>query len=270
MNEYIQNLMTVLPELVTPMMVLYTVLGIFGVLLLAFICLVAYAHLPFGAIKALEKQGAPDHIKKIGKKQFYISSLKAYVILIPDLLSPIVVPFLLLFTKREDEKLGSLNGIWGNDMSINGDVRTADDSELYTFSTDLNNQEEIAKCYWAKGHHPRSFYARWVWLGLRNRASMLNINLGKHVVRGNGPGAAFEFWSSNGTPWITYTDKWEWIVRKVNDTEGNPVVQIMSLEPLGENYTIRRYFGHKVPVSYKEWDMAMLAIVGWSLRKRKK
>jgi hypothetical protein len=236
-------------------------------ILLVFILIVAMAHLPFGAIRALNKTPVPDHIKKIGRKQFFQSSLMSYLILPFDLLSPAIVPFLLFFTKKEDNQLRFLNGIWGNDMSINGDVRKLDDSGLYEFSTDLNNAQEIEMCYWAKGHHPRSFYARWVWLGSRNRASMLNVRFGKEVRTGQE--AEYEFWSSNGTPWIQASDKWEWIVRKVLDKEGIPVVSIMSLEPVGGFY-VRRYFGHKIPVAYKEWNKAMIAIVGWSIRKRKK
>ena len=37
-------------------------------------------------------------------------------------------------------------------------------------------------CYYARGHHPRSFWARYVWVGLRNRASQLSKDLGEPVT----------------------------------------------------------------------------------------
>ena len=86
-------------------------------------CLLIYAHLPFKAIQLLNQSSAPDEIKEAGRKQFWKTSLLSIAILPLDLLSPVVVPFLLLFTKWEDERLGLFNSIWGNDASINGDVR---------------------------------------------------------------------------------------------------------------------------------------------------
>lgn len=38
--------------------------------------------------------------------------------------------------------------------------------------------EARAACYWAEGHHPRSRWARYIWLGWRNRASKLAHDLG--------------------------------------------------------------------------------------------
>lgn len=235
----------------------------------AFLLLVCYAHLPFGAIRALYKTNVPYHIKQEGKKQFYRSAIKQYMILPFDLLSPIVVPFLLLFTSTSANRLKFFDNIWGNDVSINGDLRNPETGVLYVIQNDTSNQQEIDLCYWAKGHHPRSFYARWIWLGLRNRASMMNVMFGKEVITGAGANSGFEFWSSNGSQWITASDRWEWLVRKVNDANGNPVISIMSLEPVG-NFYVRRYYGHKIPVIYAEWNKALIAIVGWSIRKGSK
>ena len=33
--------------------------------------------------------------------------------------------------------------------------------------------------YYAKGHHPRSFWARYIWLGWRNRASLMSLERGQ-------------------------------------------------------------------------------------------
>lgn len=113
--------------------------------------------------------------------------IRGLIVLIPDLIAPVVVPIALLFTKWEDEKLPWLFRFWDNDASINGDVRTDDITnewggwDLKPVPLEKDSQAAIDMCYWAKGHHPRSFYARWVWLGLRNRASKMSEMVGVHV-----------------------------------------------------------------------------------------
>jgi hypothetical protein len=63
---------------------------------------------------------------------------------------------------------------WDNDVSINGDHQVP--------ATLADTPEARAACYYAPGHHPRSFHARWVWLGLRNRASALAAMLGRKLT----------------------------------------------------------------------------------------
>ena len=100
-----------------------------------------------------------------GSKSLMGAQLKCLLVVIPDMLSPFVVPIALLFTKREDNALPKLFAWWDNDASINGD------REEYW---DPNYQ---GVTYYANAH-PRSFWARYVWLGWRNRASRLSQMLG--------------------------------------------------------------------------------------------
>lgn len=83
---------------------------------------------------------------------------------------------------------------YDNNISINGDglewvvdpVNGVDyDGILYGRKPmPLEDTPEVrAKCYWMKGHHPRSRLARYVWLGLRNRASKIALKLGPVVPR---------------------------------------------------------------------------------------
>jgi len=97
--------------------------------------------------------------------EFIKLSGKSLVILIPAMLAPIVVPIALLFTPWEADKLPKIFAIWDNDVSINGD--NAADWGLDNF----NN------AYYAKSP-PRSFWARYIWLGWRNRCSRLVEVLG--------------------------------------------------------------------------------------------
>lgn len=89
--------------------------------------------------------------------------------LLANLLAPVVVPIALLFTKWEDERLPRWARAWDNDASINGDEFRWVDGKALPVSLSPDDQEAIASCYWAPGHHPRSYWARFVWLALRNR-----------------------------------------------------------------------------------------------------
>lgn len=97
-----------------------------------------------------------EAIESIEKGYSRANSFKS---LFANVTAPLVVPFALLFTKWESEHLPKFFSWYDNDVSINGDrgvpVPTGD--------------EAIKLNYWAEGHHPRSFWSRYVWLGLRNR-----------------------------------------------------------------------------------------------------
>jgi hypothetical protein len=86
------------------------------------------------------------------------------------LLSPIVVPIALLFTKWEDNKLPAIFWWWDNDISINGDEIDSQGRNAWALDYKEN-------AYYAKAP-PRSFWARYVWLGWRNRASKLSEAVG--------------------------------------------------------------------------------------------
>jgi hypothetical protein len=84
----------------------------------------------------------------------------------------------LLFTRWEDDRLPRLFRWWDNDVTINGDrgIGWVDGKPIVPLD---DTPEARALAFYVDGkHHPRSFYARWVWLGLRNRASKLSEMLG--------------------------------------------------------------------------------------------
>ena len=154
---------------------IYTVATIAAILLLA--------HNPITPILGIIFKDVPNKFRIV--ISFIGIWLKSLFVIIPDILAPIIVPIALLFTKWEDEKLPKLFALWDNDASINGDKRTDDPNDgrngwnLKFVPLEKDSEEAINMCYWAQGHHPRSFYARWVWLGLRNRASNASVMLGK-------------------------------------------------------------------------------------------
>lgn len=172
-----------------------------------------------------------------------VAFFKNLLTLIPDLLAPVIVPFALLFTRWDSEKLPRLFMWWDNDASINGDVRKQDSWELEKVPLEVT-PEALAMCYWAKGHHPRSFYARWVWLGLRNRASRLSQILG--IVPEDAP---TQVWSGK-----------TWTVTKIGRHW-----RYFELLPVGK-LTIRMHCGYKIPKIPTE-DRAAVVSIGFSLRR---
>lgn len=93
-----------------------------------------------------------------------------------EALSPYMVTIALLFTKWEAERLPKLFWRWDNEVSLNGDKRPWINNEhgvQVPLPCPIEDTPEVrAYCYWLKDAHPRSYKARWVWLVLRNRASM--------------------------------------------------------------------------------------------------
>lgn len=172
--------------------------------------------------------------------------LKGLLVVIPALLAPLVVPIALLFTKKEDEALPEAFRWWDNDVSINGDVRQEGSWALAPVPLD---DSAIPMCYWAKGHHPRSFWARYVWLGWRNRASRLSQMLG--------------YTYKETDAWVTYGDPAAgrahegWYLRKVGEA-----YRFHYIKKLGK-LCIRVHYGYKL--AKDERKEANIVVIGATL-----
>lgn len=112
----------------------------------------------------------------------------------PDVTAPVVVFYALLFTPRSADKLPAWARKWDNNVSLNGDgeaLRLPDGSWVnLRDGVELRGGERVYRyddpeytgtAYYARAFHPRSFIARWVWVGWRNRASALSVSLGVDV-----------------------------------------------------------------------------------------
>lgn len=118
-----------------------------------------------------------------------------------DLSAPIVMLLVLPFVKREADRLPKAFAKWDNNVSLNGDGEALiRDGQWLTAGHDLGWEELAAAkqagervyrysdvdyagdAYYCEGHHPRSWYARYIWLGWRNRASQLSVDLGADVT----------------------------------------------------------------------------------------
>lgn len=140
-------------------------------------------------------------------------------------LAPFIVPIALLFTKHEDAHLPALFRWWDNDVSINGD--RAEDWAL----------DFKGNAYYAKAP-PRSFWARYVWLGLRNRASWLGEHLGYKYKEGE-----YDAIFTYGNPHTsrTWPDGEGWMLK----TTGS-VYQLMVVKHITSKLCIRTHWGYKL------------------------
>lgn len=123
------------------------------------------------------RPGVPAQAKMRASLDMLVAWVRGMLVLIPDLLAPLVMLLVLPFVAREANHLPRLFTWWDNDVSINGD------------------QAEGEETYYARGHDRRSFWARYVWLGWRNRASRMSQMLGHRWQF-----AEYSDWQSWGDP----------------------------------------------------------------------
>lgn len=76
---------------------------------------------------------------------------------------------------------------YDNDVSINGDrgewLWENNQGGTYAVMQPVPlDDSAMPLCYYAEGHHPRSNYARWIWLGFRNMASKLAFDSGPEIT----------------------------------------------------------------------------------------
>ena len=202
--------------------------------------------------------GVPAAHRRAAALSFLRASARGLVMLPADVLAPVVVAVALLGTKRTDKALPRWARWWDNDVSINGDgwavqrggewVRInhmrdllPGDGRVYSY----DDAEYAGDAYYAKGHHPTSFYARWVWLGLRNRASALAIELGHPTDYGQ----PVDVW---GDP-ATGRGHAGWVLR-----HHHRAYQLHATRKAGP-LCLRMNYGHKV--DFTTWGRPVLPVV---------
>lgn len=188
-----------------------------------------------------------------------------------DSTAPVGVAVALLFTPRSANNLPRWARCWENNVSINGDSGATlmeDESWLQWRDTpqgmwpelvgrpqlDYSHPDYKGDAYYCRGHHPRSFIARYVWLGWRNRASELSWQCGADVCERPrdiaGPGVG-----DTG-----------WVLRQSRD-----LFQWHSMEKLGQ-WRVRRNIGYKLGIVADRESgtgRAAATAIPWSLQRGK-
>ncbi len=182
------------------------------------------------SVAVLALPGVPIKHRLRASVSFLRASGRGLLMIVPDLLAPIVVPIALLGCRWDSERLPRWAKWWDNDVGLNGD-RFPDGSPGFVPLEDTPAVRAL--CYWLPGRHPRSFLARYVWIGLRNRASKLALDLGHPTD----PAAPVQTWGDVETSRAHEG----WFLR-----EHNGQYQMHYVRRLGSRLCLRSNYGHKV------------------------
>ncbi len=222
-------------------------------------------------IRYLKIAGVPEELHADALACFARAKKKSTLPMIASLFAPLVIAFLILTRQLKWESNDVPKWAWwyGNNISINGDgwgmlypdgtcVNYVDHDVIGRGEAEALHYGDLrytGDCYYAEGHHPRSAWARFIWLGFRNRAKAIS------QARG-------EFVNLNETPieWGAVPDK---------ATEGCSVMYCTGIWQMrfvekaffGKLF-LRRNLGFKINNAFVEKkDIAMCVWVQFSLKE---
>lgn len=180
--------------------------------------------LPFDLLQQVDM---PEEHRQKARQCFKDVRKKSINDILYDCTAPYVMLLILPFVRWDAENLPTAFSAWDNEVSMNGDRVVPCPVE--------DTPEVRALCYYAKGKHPRSFWARYVWLGWRNRASKKAFDNGIEVTRELIHDT--ELWGNASlTPENPGT-----LVRRMGD-----YYEIFSYKNIGKSFTRRVRYGYKI------------------------
>lgn len=145
-------------------------------------------------LKLLDSMDITEAVRQAARASFADAERRANSVAIYKWTAPIVMAFVAPFLKRDASKLPDLFCKWDNEVSINGDgwavkrdgkwVRVVGDELPGETPISYGDPAYDGDAYYAPGHHPRSAWARYVWLGWRNRASAAAAAVGIEITPG--------------------------------------------------------------------------------------
>ena len=186
-----------------------------------------------------------------------------------DLSAPLVMLLVLPFVPRSADHLPKAFRNWDNDVSMNGDGHGWQDEGGAWHDARITPAPEGAllvshsdpayggDCYYAKGHHPRSFWARYIWLGWRNRASLMSLELGEPIPE--------RPVCISGDPYISRRGPFGHFLLKYEDC-----YHYKSIQPFGP-FALTRSYGFKLEIILKSpagRGRAAAVAIGRSLKRR--
>jgi hypothetical protein len=246
----------------------------------------AHSQIPFKLLD--EMPDVPEEHKAAARASFKEALKRHDSAMIYDITSPYVMLFVLPFVKWEADKLPKFFSKWDNEVSINGDrypwtqkrgedgnwiyfgykgdIPTGDTCVLWSEEA-KDNVEVDAKtlAYWVGGKfHPRSFIARYVWLGIRNRASQAAADLG--VLITDELKASLQTW---GNPNVGEEVNGERVTGSFLRNVGE-YYQLFAFHPVKVGWR-RTHFGFKIgnviDSEHRATVPAMPVAIGFSYRK---
>lgn len=145
-------------------------------------------------LKLLDGMDITESVRDAARLSFADAEKRANSVAIYKWTAPIVMAFVVPFLKRDAQKLPRAFRQWDNEVSINGDgwavkrngewVRVIEDELPGEVAVSYDDPAYDGDAYYAPGHHPRSVWARYVWLGWRNRASAAAAAAGIEITPG--------------------------------------------------------------------------------------
>lgn len=140
-------------------------------------------------VKLMSEVYAPDDIKNEAilcfekTEKIYKDQIRPYAYKAPFAVARIVQSLPWDAESLRESRFPEWWGKYDNNISVNGDLAAwtikPETGTEYKLPCPLEDNEEARSyCYYAKGHHPRSKWARWIWMGIRNRASRLSNDFG--------------------------------------------------------------------------------------------
>lgn len=203
-----------------------------------------------------------------------------------DLSAPVVMAFVIPFVPRSANQLPRLFRAWDNNISLNGDSGgvyiPADHPEFIRYGGtgegvwvdyhDVLDWEAVQGClmvsydderyggdaYYAKGWHPRRWWPRWLFIGWRNRATKLALDLGVPVD------APIDLIS--GSLDISTSNPGHFLLR-CGDSYHFKSIEKVHL--FGRDFARVRSYGFKLEIavkSPKESERAAVVAIGWSMK----
>jgi hypothetical protein len=208
-------------------------------------------------LKLLAKVDMPAHHREAAKRSFDKAKQLDKQIGKHKLRAPFVMAKVVPKLAWDAEHLPAEYAAYDNERGLNGD------SSGWVFDPVLGYEvpakapiadtaEARATCYYAKGNHPRSAAARYIWLGRRNRASKLAHDLGPERSQD------LEQWGD----YDTSGDNPGILVRRMGDH-----YEIFATEHCGP-FVIRTRYGYKIgnTVGPRPSARAMVVTIPFSVK----